>query len=393
MVDAAAAWAEHGGRCWFIAPTVTEQPEPSSRPSVVELLRATAASERLSLVTWPTGPEFQFGTARYRTLAYVRAIEQHVPPGVPVILSDDAAVWRAAAMLGARNPMVGVLHSDEATYYALANRYQNELAALVCVSRRIAERVGDHVGRRTLPVATIPCGVPLSSGRAGPVEDTRRVVWVGRMEESSKRVSDLPKIARALASERADVRIDVIGDGPERARLREGFVQNDLSALVVFHGWLERDAVIDVLNRCDVLLLPSNFEGMSVSIMEALAAGCAIVSTVTSGIEDYARHELAADCVWTYPVGDVARAAACVAAALAVPRDVRRPRARAFAAAEFSIARCVSAYGSFLATVRPPTRPTPALLRGLRVMEARLDRWLSSHVARWRLRRLARSAA
>jgi len=391
MVDAAVAWRELGGRAWLLAPSPPGNGHASPRPSVIGLALDAENNVRPEIVTWRLDATFELGTANHRAFTYAKVIEHHVPLGVPMILSDDPAVWAGAAMLCARNPLVGVIHSDEATYYGYVRHYRNELSGIVCVSRRTRDRVVQTLERPELPIETIPCGVPVSDEHPQPdrrPDGEPRIVWVGRMEESSKRVSDLPKIARALRDASLPCRFDLIGDGPARAELAENIARSDLSFSMTLHGWSDRDAVRSILENADLFLLPSNFEGMSVSLMEALASGCAVVSSSTSGIEDYATHDGAARCVWTFPVGDVAAAVQCVCDALSVPRAERQQRSLSFARSEFSIERCVRAYASFVRRLRPPARDTG---QGSRVIRAHLSAIASRPIAAWRSARLSRS--
>lgn len=73
-----------------------------------------------------------------------------------------------------------------------------------------------------------------------------------------------------------DATLVVIGDGPEANRLRSVTPPN-----VVFLG--HRQDVRRVLAACDVVALPSRWEGLSLSLLEAMASGRAIVATAVSG--------------------------------------------------------------------------------------------------------------
>jgi len=390
MVDAATAWRELGGHAWLLAPTPRADGGRADRPSIVELAAEAAAGARPEIITWPLDVTFEYGTSSHRAFTYAGEIERSVPAGVPVVVSDDAAVWAGAAMMSARNPLIGVVHSDEATYYGYVKRYQRELSGVVCVSRRTGDRVA-HLISGDIPIETIPCGVPVPPLTVpnDPSTSALRVAWVGRMEEASKRVSDLPKIARALRDAGVRFHLDLVGDGPARPALVEQLARDDLASHVIVHGWCDRSVVRAVLEHADVYLLPSNFEGMSVSVMEALASGCAVVSSRTSGIEDYASHSGAVRCVWTYPVGDVAAAVQSLRDALAVPRAERRQRSHALAQSEFSIERCVRAYGSFIGRLEPHASNVSASSHTIR---ARLSELTSRPIAAWRSVRVARAA-
>ena len=390
MVDAAIAWRELGGRAWLLAPTPRANGRTTDRPSIVHLAAEAPAGARPEVITWPLDVTFEYGTSGHRAFTYAGEIERSVPAGVPVIVSDDSAVWAGAAMVCARNPLIGVVHSDEETYYEYIKRYQRDLSGVVCVSRRTGNRVAELV-TRDLPIATIPCGVPMPP-LARPNEErtaTSRIAWVGRMEEAQKRVSDLPKIARGLRDAGVRFHLDLVGDGPAKPALVEQLARDALASHVSIYGWRDRSGVRAVLDGTDVYLLPSNFEGMSVSVMEALASGCAIVSSRTSGIEDYATHAGASRCVWTYPVGDVAAAVQSVRDALAVPRAERCQRSLALAQSEFSIERCVRAYAAFVGRLQPPASNASAPSRRIR---ARLNALMSQPIAAWRSVRVARAA-
>jgi hypothetical protein len=95
---------------------------------------------------------------------------------------------------------------------------------------------------------------------------------------------------------------------------------------------------------------------MPVAVMEALAAGCGIVATAVSGLEDYASHPLAPACYRTHAVGDVRGAARGVVELLALDVAERATAARQLAEAEFSIQRCVERYGEL--SLRPAERPS-----------------------------------
>lgn len=390
MVDAAIAWRELGGRAWLVAPTPRANGGATDRPSIVQLAAEAPPGARPEVITWPLDVTFEFGTGSHRAFTYASEIERSVPAGVPVIMSDDAAVWAGAAMVSGRNPLIGVVHSDEDTYYGYVKRYQRELSGVVCVSRRTSNRVAELI-RGDLPVATIPCGIPVPPVLApnDRPETESRLAWVGRMEEASKRVSDLPKIALGLRTAGVRFHFDLVGDGPARTSLAKHLAIAELSSIVTLHGWRDRDAVMAILKRADVFLLPSNYEGMSVSLMESLAAGCAVVSSRTSGIEDHATRESTTQCVWTFPVGDVAAAVQCVREALAVPRAKRRERSLALARSEFSIEYCVRAYAAFIGRLQPPTRDVSASARAIR---ARFSALVSRPIAVWRSIRITRRA-
>jgi glycosyltransferase involved in cell wall biosynthesis len=197
-------------------------------------------------------------------------------------------------------------------------------------------------------VDTIPCGIPLPAWDVpdeAPDHDLH-LAWVGRINERQKRVSDLCAIAQALRDEGRSFRLDIIGDGEDAAALRAAFERAELTNHVFFRGWLPSVAVLATLRRADVLLLPSNYEGMPVAAMEALASGCAVVGSDTCGLEEYADCAVAREALWIYPRGKIADALNAIHEASEVPRDRRRVAARRLAEVEFAIAVCMDRYAA-----------------------------------------------
>ena len=108
-----------------------------------------------------------------------------------------------------------------------------------------------------------------------------RIIYSGRLDEVQKNVLLLPHIAARLVRAGIQFELSVLGDGPDRERLRNAFLKQGLDRRVKFHGPVPREEVVRFLQEADVLILPSRFEGMSWVLLEAMACGCvAVVSDI-----------------------------------------------------------------------------------------------------------------
>ena len=358
MADAAAEWGRRAGPSWLIAPTPRKPFYSAWGRPLTRTLLSPGGATNATLVSPRVDYVFELGTAEYRSQCYARAARENVPAGVPLVVSDDPDVWRAAALLADRNPMIGVMHADDKAYYELARGYCDALAGLVCVSSRIERAARSLLPGPAAPTITrIPCGVPLPPlGPSRPPDARLRISWAGRMEEKQKRVSDLVRILTCACDSGIDATLDVLGDGPERRDVEQAAAAAGVRSRITFHGWQPVATVMRTLGASDVFLMTSNFEGMPITIMEALGLGCAVVSTSVSGVEDYENSRLAADALWTFPIGDVEAAVARLREVMAVPSISRRLAARKLAEAEFSIGTCINRYESLLSSL-PDVRP------------------------------------
>lgn len=80
--------------------------------------------------------------------------------------------------------------------------------------------------------------------------------------------------------------LEMLGDGPEMASLRERVARAGLARRVTLHGWVAPDRVAEIMSRGDLLVLPSLSEGLPLVGVQALAAGLAILGSDIGGITD-----------------------------------------------------------------------------------------------------------
>lgn len=344
MADAAVTYAAQGLEVYFVTPQpVKEFHSAKGRETLIQLLGKKA--NNVKVISSKVGYEFEFGTPEYRCYVYKKLIAQ-LPQGTPIILSDDKVVWESAAQLYKNYPIVGVLHADEEHYYKLAEEFFEKVSVLVCVSRRIDYKTGQAVpGFDPARLFTIPCGICIPPyTRAVNADETVHLVYVGRVSNYQKRAGDLVKICMKPAMTNLRFRLTVIGEGDAVAQMKNNFKTAGLEKNVVFCGWLSQAEVAGHLAQSDILLLTSDFEGTPIAMMEALAAGCGMVGTRVSGIEDYEQHPLAADCLRVFEVGDIDAAVNKISELVSVPRSVREQSARKMAESEFSMEVCLKKY-------------------------------------------------
>jgi glycosyltransferase involved in cell wall biosynthesis len=120
----------------------------------------------------------------------------------------------------------------------------------------------------------------------GPVE----IVCVGRLV-SAKGQHVLMAAFRQLVREGRNVRLRLVGDGPDRINLERIAAQEELRGLVAFEGAVEADRVRCILENADIFALPSFAEGIPVALMEAMAMEVPCVSTAITGIPELVRSE------------------------------------------------------------------------------------------------------
>lgn len=192
----------------------------------------------------------------------------------------------------------------------------------------VAPSVSEVLYRRlALPrnrIKVIVNGVPLP--RPSPVPRPRHgrgmhIVSVGRLVKL-KGQDQLIDAAADLVHEDPDVRVFIVGDGPERESLRRKAASLGLEGHVVFTGAV--DDVSAYLREADVFVSASHREGMPLCVLEAMAWQVPVVASDISGHRGVISH---GETGLLFPPGN-ARALAQAARETADEPDSTRERVR-----------------------------------------------------------------
>jgi len=195
----------------------------------------------------------------------------------------------AVGLLPSTVAVCSVLHSDDECYYDELRRLRHRFDAVVAVSEHIAavarQRFPDIANR----LQVIPYGVPVPATLPPkPSEEPIRLAYCNRLAQRQKQVFELPKVATALEARGCPFVLTIAGEGPDRNALEHAFRNAGfLEDRVRFAGRLNPPAVQKLLEENHLFILTSAYEGLPLSLLEAMAAGCVPISyAVTSGIPE-----------------------------------------------------------------------------------------------------------
>ena len=127
-----------------------------------------------------------------------------------------------------------------------------------------------------------PVATPAASGRDG--EQPGRILFLGRAE-AGKGVFELLAAVAALAPAFPQIQL-VIGGNGDLEQLRRRAAELGIGERVLLPGWLEAPEKSLELARAQVFCLPSHAEGLPMAMLEAMAAGKAVVLTRVGAIPE-----------------------------------------------------------------------------------------------------------
>ena len=167
---------------------------------------------------------------------------------------------------------------------------------------------------------------------------------VGRMQTVKHQTLLAESFVLALQQQpalRARLRLVLVGEGPLRAQAQALLAQAGLADLAWLPG--EREDVPTVMRGLHAFALPSLAEGVSNTILEAMASGLPVIATAVGGNAELVQHEHTGLVV---PNDDVAAMAEALARLAQQPQDASRMGVAGRAAVEqrFSLQTMVAAY-------------------------------------------------
>ncbi|MEO6349193.1 MAG: glycosyltransferase [Candidatus Limnocylindrales bacterium] len=147
-----------------------------------------------------------------------------------------------------------------------------------------------------------------------------RIVWAGRMV-GEKGLLDLIDAIYAVMSAGTDISLVLIGDGPARASVLQAAARLPADRLEEYGYVGDRSAFMSLLRGCDIFASPSHSEGLPKTLVEAMAAGLAVIATDTGA----SRRVLAdGERGVVVPVGDVPALCAAIASLIDEPAQRQR---------------------------------------------------------------------
>ena len=165
-------------------------------------------------------------------------------------------------------------------FLPISEHWKNKLIELGCPLEKIViHRMGIDTAKFTFPA------------RKPKMNDKVQFLSIGRLVEKK----GFQYSIRAVATIREtfpNIEYTIIGEGPLRRSLESLIDELHVGDCVHLLGWMRQDELVQALTDADILLAPSvtshngDQEGIPVALMEALALGLPVISTLHSGIPE-----------------------------------------------------------------------------------------------------------
>jgi glycosyltransferase involved in cell wall biosynthesis len=135
----------------------------------------------------------------------------------------------------------------------------------------------EHLGVEAEKIEVIHNGI--NTDKFTPVgnkEEIKSILWVGRFQPG-KGIEYLIKAFSLLNEKYPDIKLLMVGEGPLKQKIIQQIVQLNLERSIIVKDFIPNSSMPEIYQTSDAFVLPSLYEGVPRTILEAMASGLPVV--------------------------------------------------------------------------------------------------------------------
>lgn len=178
----------------------------------------------------------------------------------------------------------------------------NAADAVLCYTDEEKKELINSLSIDEEKIFIIPNGVNLGIFYPDPVEledHYPTLLWIGRIVKG-KGVHFLIQATALILREIPNIRLKIIGEGPEKEKMEELIKKLNLEDAISISDYVNYQNLPDIYRESDIFILPSMNEGVPKTVLEAMACGKPIVISEFSHL-----RELISDSGLMFQKGDI----------------------------------------------------------------------------------------
>ena len=169
---------------------------------------------------------------------------------------------------------------------------------VLVVSQEIKETIQQHFSLTESKILFLKNGIVFEDDLLEPIDLGKefsltrsmfKLIAVGRLVSLKKFDMLIRAVKEVVNRGLDDLVVFIAGEGEEQTRLEQLIQDFGLGGCVKLLG-LKHD-VMRLMKACDLLVMPSRYEGLSMAMIEAMACGLPIIASDVRGLKDYITNE------------------------------------------------------------------------------------------------------
>lgn len=219
----------------------------------------------------------------------IEVIAKNLPCTVVACMPDEVMVAACAVKEVAPDKVniISAIHNDISDFYEKNIALDHYIDSYICVSKKIQDIMKSRVDRPEKVLRKVsPIKHEEKLERTYNLKEKLCIGLAGRIEIQQKRLDLLIPLVIKLKLLNVNFVLELAGDGTYLEEIRKEVERFGLQKDVHICGRIDNDKMHQFWLRQDVSVNLSDYEGRSLSVMEAMSAGAVPVLTDTSGNED-----------------------------------------------------------------------------------------------------------
>jgi len=191
--------------------------------------------------------------------------------------------------------VIGVLHSNDEFYKGVITKFihgnkKNQLSTAVSVSVYI-NIICESQNTQT-QLLNIPCGTPeVKNSTSLDSQEALKVIYAGRLVVQQKQILKLTKAFCDASKANSNLEFSIYGDGDKEQSIKALIKDQKSTNSVTLFKALPPSQILNKIQEHHVFTLMSDYEGMPIALMEAMACGVVpICLNEESGINEIIQH-------------------------------------------------------------------------------------------------------
>jgi glycosyltransferase involved in cell wall biosynthesis len=183
-----------------------------------------------------------------------------------------------------KTKVIQIINNDKPRVYKCIMSHVEQVSKIIAISKRqidvVKENLADDMKTK---LVLLPHGVQVESRKIRrSTNEILTIGFLGRVEHASKGVFYIPEILSGL---RIPFQFEIIGDGSDAKGLISKLRKNNISHK--FYGYVPQNSVSDLIYHWDLLLFPSHYEGLPMTLLESMNNAIVPLANHLSGITDF----------------------------------------------------------------------------------------------------------
>lgn len=229
------------------------------------------------------------------------ALVEKLIPKMPFILVNNLSrdVLYAAIILKGLFPnkvkIITVLHSDFEGMYKMHTFWDDAIDMYHCVSSQIKRSLIDSYKVEADKVFFKESAMKLEDEFIKSYhmkqDEKVNISFACRLEKEAKRADLIPTLLEYLERKNIFYKLNIAGEGKCEEIIKKYIKENGLEKKVQLYGFVSKEQMPFFWKKQDIFVSLSEFEGTSLSMLEAMMYGVVPVVTRVSGVDDFVKNK------------------------------------------------------------------------------------------------------